>query len=460
LDRRLIAFAVLAGTAASAAPRAHLAAKPLFRPAPAPAVPPGGDPPISYTARKGDNLYNLGRFYLVHLGDYRVVQKLNKVSNPYRLRIGTKLAIPRSLLRSDLLQARVVSFRGSATIDGKAAILGATVGEGGLIRTGPNASISVVLADGSTVTLPSQSLVRVERLRRFHLTNELDRLFKLEDGRSETHVTPRTNGRDRFEMRTPISVAAVRGTDFRVSLLDSGRTSTAEVLDGHVDFAGIGAEVMLDPGTGARFAADGAIGPIPLLPPPDILDPAQIQSEPDLAFHIAPLPGAAHYRMQIAKDAGFLDILGETVVDQPQASLSALPNGDYFVRVTAMDVNEIEGQPHVVAFERHLNAVRATIEPQSGHRYLFKWQNLGEGEHMFRFFMARADAPESPVIDEPVLVRKSLVITNLLPGDYVWRVQASEVSNGKRYANWSSPQTFTVAAKPGPATSRAKPPAS
>jgi len=456
--KRFVALAVVAGMAAPAAPRARAPAMPSRTISAATRF--DGEPPISYVVRKGDNLYNLARFYMLRLGDYRIVQKLNQVRNPYRLPIGKTLIIPRSLLKSDGLVARVVAFRGAVTIDGKAIGLGTVVGEGGQIRTGLNASISMALADGSTVTLPSQSLIRVERLRRVQLTNELDRLFRLVSGRSETRVTPRTNGRDRFEIRTPISVAAVRGTDFRVSLLDEGRTSTAEVLEGKVDFTGVGTEVMLDPGTGARFAADGAVGPVPLLAPPNILHAARIQAEVELAFDIVPLPGAIGYRVQIAKDAGFLDILQEGVFARPQVSLPAPTNGDYFVRVTGIDANRIEGEPYVLAFERHLNAVRGEMAPLHGHDYLFKWQNMGAGEHLFRFFLARVDAPDRPVIDEPALTRKSLVVTNLLPGDYVWRVQASEVSDGRRYANWSRPQTFTVAGKPGRANARAKPPAS
>ena len=459
MDKRLIALVVLAGTVGPAAAETH-PSQPAAQTIPGMSPLHMVDPPITYAVRKGDNLYNLARFYMLRLDDYRIVQKLSRVRNPYALRIGKTLTIPRSVLRSDRLAAKVIAFRGSATVDGKAVALGALISEGAHIRTGANAYMSIGLADGSTVTLPSQSQVRVERLRRIHLTNELDRLFTLEDGRTQTQVTPRTNGRDRFEMRTPISVAAVRGTDFRVSLLNGGQTSTAEVLEGHVDFTGIGTEVMLDPGTGARFATSQTVGPVPLLPAPDILDPANIQYEQDLSFRLIPLAGAVHYRVQIARDAGFLDIMEETVVSELQARLPALPNGDYFVRVTAIDVNAIEGRPRVVAFERHLNAVRGTFQLLRKHRYLFKWQNMGEGEHAFRFFLARADTPERPVIDEPALSRKDLVITNLAAGEYVWRVQASEVSNGRRYANWSSPQTFTVAGRPGRMKPRAKPPAS
>lgn len=458
MDKRLFALALLAGPAVSAASHARspieVAAAPFAIPVPT------DDPPISYVAHKGDNLYNLALHYMHRLSDYVIVQKLNKIRDPRRIPIGTSVLIPRPLLRSDPLQAKVIAFRGAATLDGQPVGLGTIVNEGGRIKTGPNAFLSIGLADGSTITLPSQTTVRVERLRRFRLTNEMERLFRIDDGRTQTEVTPRTNGRDLFEMRTPISVAAVRGTDFRVSVLDAGKAATAEVLGGHVGLAGGGAESTLDPGTGARVTAEGTTGPIKLLPPPDIADPARIQSEPELVFRIEPLDQAIRYRVQIARDAGFLDMTEEVLVDRPQASLPPVPNGDYFVRVTGIDSNEIEGLPRVVGFERHLNALRVAVEPLGGRRYLFKWQDLGEGTHQYRFVVTREDAPDSPVIDEPGLTDKSFVATDLPPGDYVWRVQTSGVSNGKIYSNWSTQQTLTVAGEVIPAKKRAKPPAS
>ena len=456
MRKGLIALALLTGTAASGAPRVL----PVATPAAAKPATPDSDPPISYTARKGDNLYNLALHYMQHLSDYRIVQTLNHIRDPYRIPVGTNILIPRPLLRSDPLQAKVIAFRGATTINGQAAVLGAAISEGGRIQTGQNAFLSIGLTDGSTITLPSQTSVRVERLRRFRLTNEMERLFHIDDGRTQTEVTPRTNGRDRFEMRTPISVAAVRGTDFRVAVFYGGKAATAEVLGGHVGLAGGGAETTLDPGVGARVTADGTTGPVKLLPPPDVVDPARIQSEAELVFAVAPLDKAARFRFQIARDAGFLDITEETIADRPQVSLPSVPNGDYFVRVTAIDANEIEGLPRVTGFERHLNAIRATVESLGGRRYLFKWQDLGEGTHQYRFVIARADAPDSPVIDEPALTARSFVATDLPPGDYIWRVQTGGVSNGKSYSNWSTPQTLTVAGETKPAKKRAKPPAS
>jgi len=451
---KLLALALLTGTAATAiaAPGPPVASpvRPILA---------NGEPPLAYTVGRGDNLYTLALRNFMRLDDYRVVQRLNHVRDPYRLPIGSILLIPRPLLKTDALQAKIIAFRGATTIDGQPAMLGVAIGEGQRIRTGPNAFLSVGLADGSTITLPSQSLIRIERLRRFRLTGEMERLFKLENGRSQSAVTPRTNDRDRFEIRTPISAAAVRGTDFRVALLDGGKAATTEVLSGHVDLAGGGTNAMLDPGVGARVTVEGTTGPVKLLPAPEIADPARVQSDPNLSFRILPPEKAARFRVQIAKDAGFLDIVEEGLSDGTQATLPPVTNGDYFVRVTAIDMDDIEGLPRVVAFERYLNAVHTTVEPLAGgRRFLFKWQDLGEGTHHYRFTIARVDAPDRPVIDEPMLSAQSFVATNLPPGDYVWRVQTSGTVNGKSYSNWSTAQTLTVAGE-SKSKKRAKPPA-
>ena len=94
MTKRLIAFALLAATTASAA---------LSAPVSQPDGPAVSDPPVSYMVRKGDNLYDLALHYMRRLADYRIVQKLNHVRDPRRLPIAHTLLIPRALLRSDPL---------------------------------------------------------------------------------------------------------------------------------------------------------------------------------------------------------------------------------------------------------------------------------------------------------------------------------------------------------------------
>jgi len=432
--RRATAFAVVAMAVAvvataNAAPPQPAAAGPMFR----------------YVTRPGDNLYTLADAYLIRLQDYRIVQRLNHVRNPYRLPIGRMLSIPRALLRTVPLTGRVVAFRGDAIADGRPVRIGTRIGEGGRIQTGANAFLTMALDDGSKISIPSQTQISVERLQRVLISGELERLFRLEAGRTETEVTPRRNPTDRFEIRTPLSVAAVRGTHFRVAVSDDGKAATAGVIHGQVAVTSKESEIRLEPGQGARTTAAGTEPTVPLLPEPSLLRPGRLQADSDLSFAIADVTGAAQYRFQIATDAGFMDLVEETTGTTAAATLPAVPNGNYFVRATAIDANGIEGLPHIYSFERYLNFVRTSVDPLPGRRrYRFRWQVAGDGKHHFRFVLAPAANPGQPVIDEPALETEELVITDLTPGTYVWRVMTTSTDGYAVRSNWSPAQTLTV----------------
>jgi hypothetical protein len=407
----------------------------------------GGEPHLIYTIRAGDNLYTLAQAYLVHLSDYREVQRLNRIRNPYRLAVGHGLMLPRRLLRTAPLQARIIAFRGQVAASGRALRQGDMLGEGATVETGGNAFVSLGLADGSTVTLPSQSSVRIERLRRVVISNEIERVFVLEAGRSQSRVTPMHTAGDRFEMRTRSAVAAVRGTDFRVAVLDEGRATSTELLGGSVALGGAGAETTLQPGQGAKVTALGLTQPIALLPPPSLSDPGRPQSDQDLRFKVEPAPAAVRYRVQVATDAGFLDLVEEATGEGDTITLPSVPNGDYFVRITAIDANDLEGRPRVYSFDRYLNAVRTRAEQQGGgRRYLFRWQDIGEGSHHYRFVLASVATPAIPLIDQPALLSHSFVALDLPPGEYVWRLQTTSIAQGRVRSSWSEPQALTVSA--------------
>jgi hypothetical protein len=404
---------------------------------------------VHYVAKRGDNLYTLAKVYMVRLAFYAQVQALNHVKDPRRIPIGTNLLIPRVLLKSRPLEAKVVAFRGPTTLNGAQIGIGSIIGEGGRLQTGANAFLSMSLADGTTITLPSQTSVRVERLRRYLITNEMERVFRVDDGRAQTQVTPRINAHDRFQMRTPISVAAVRGTDFRVAVLDGGKAASSEVLGGHVGLSGDKGEATLDAGVGAKVSEAGVTPPIPLLPEPALVDAARVQDDEPLHFRLQPVTGAIRYRVQVAADAGFLNLIEERLSDRPDATLPGLADGDYFVRLTAIDTNELEGKPRVYGFHRALNVLSASATELPGRRYLFKWRAAGEGGRRYRLVLARAAAPDRPVIDEPGLTSDSFVATGLPAGDYVWHVQMTTIEGGAVRSTATDPQTLTVAGGAG-----------
>ncbi|HWW27413.1 MAG TPA: FecR domain-containing protein, partial [Caulobacter sp.] len=224
----LAAVLALASGPALGAPRAS--AKPS-KPAAAPV-----DPPVRYVVRRGDTLFDLGRAYLRRTNDYRHVQRANQISRPRVMPVGKTLTIQADLLKTQPIDARLSAFSGRVEIetDGRRvpAEKGMTLREGQRVITGPGAFATFEMEDASRVTLPSNTAMRVVRLRNVVLTNAPQRVFRLDEGRSAIQATPNPNPNARFEVRTPVSISAVRGTEFRVATAE-GRSRT-EVLKGAV----------------------------------------------------------------------------------------------------------------------------------------------------------------------------------------------------------------------------------
>src|SRR3546814_12844687 len=64
-----------------------------------------------------------------------------------------------------------------------------------------------------------------------------------------------------------------------------------------------------------------------------------------------------------------IDVIDELVTKTPEANFASLPNGTYFVRVTAIDANGLEGRPSTYAFERRLNRISTSLEERRAGRY-------------------------------------------------------------------------------------------
>lgn len=413
---------------------------------------------IAYTIAKGDNLYTLAARFLARTSHYSIVQRVNNISDPYRLKVGSRIAIPRKLLRKEPIRAVVQSYRGAVQIvrgDLRRSVsLGMPLMEGDVIETGHNSFLTLYLPDESRVALPSRSAIRIQRLRRTLLAGSVERLFTILNGRARAVVAPMADPESDFRFSTPVAVSAVRGTEFRMRYSAESRRATTEVLEGVVAFdasatkaAPIAADatpqaVRAGYGTASDFAQ-----PLALLPAPELLAPARIQDEEQLQFTLKPLDGAVRYRVEIAADAGFIDVLNEAEAASTDATLPALPDGSYFVRVTGIDRSGLEGMPATYGFERRLNRVEASVESgrAGGYRqYLFRWRTLDTDNAQYRFQLALNRDGSEPIVDELGLGGTSFVVTDLPPGVFYWRVQTVEVENGRVYQKWSPIQELRI----------------
>src|SRR5690606_21377918 len=164
----------------------------------------------------------------------------------------------------------------------------------------------------------------------------------------ESQVAPHDTGVGRFEIRTPVSITGVRGTQLRVHANDQG--SQSEVLTGaaalSTETAG---SARLQRGQGAAVTASGKLlGVKTLLPAPDLSEPLRESGSWSISF--PPLAGASTYLVRVAGDPKGARLYASQQVSVPQASFRAPGAGTYYVMVRGVDADGLNGMDAVQPF--------------------------------------------------------------------------------------------------------------
>jgi hypothetical protein len=404
---------------------------------------------IWYVIRQGDTLYGLSRSFLVPERRWEALLRLAAIRDPKRLPVGRKLLIPRAWLRFKVEPARLAGYRGtvSLSISGRtiAPSAGLAIGEGSEIATAGNSFATLMLADRSQVVIPSQSRVRVRELRRILLTGAIDYRIDVEQGRLETKVTPLEQPSGRYQIHTPISMTAVRGTEFRVSFEDERRAAATEVLAGTVTFSPSENEtgLRLERSFGATLDREGGSRVEKLLTAPDLDEPPALQTKDAVEFRVRKLEGSSRYRAVIASDAGFIDNIAEQFSDDGAFALADIPNGNLFVRVSAIAPSGLEGMAQSYSFRRRLASIRGSVEA-GDDGYRFRWAGAGGGVRRYRFQLRRDTPQGTLVVDEVALARDALTLRRLKAGVYYWRVGLAQLEDGELTESWTEPEKLTV----------------
>jgi hypothetical protein len=401
---------------------------------------------VRYVVKPKDTLYELDRSFIVRPKTWHVLLPLSGTRSPRRLPIGRTLAIPRAWLRSTPDTARLVSFRGTVSVGTGAHMAaptaGMAIGENTHIVTGANSFVTLRLADGSRVTLPSQSGVVIGAMRRLLLTGAIEYRLDLDQGRIQTSVTPLKDPSGRYRISTPLTMTAVRGTEFRVSYDSTRSVAATEVLAGTVAVSHGEQSVLVPRSFGGAVGATGQIHSEKLLAAPDLIDPGKSQRDDAVAFHLAPVAGASAYRIVLATDAGFVDNYAERIAPGVDFSLSDVPDGNQFIRVSAIATDGLEGMAQSYAFARRLASIHASTVSQDTDGYHFRWFGAGDGDRHYRFQLLAGSPDGVPMVDEVGLVRDELAVRRLRPGVYYWRV-AVYLPDAE---NWTNFEKLTIGA--------------
>lgn len=407
---------------------------------------PDGD--ITYTVQPADTLYGLTGEYLVNAAAMNEIRRINRVRNPRLMQIGRTLKIPRRLLKYRPVDLVLQNFSGAVRLSLRNRAISPSIGlairEGLEIETGRNSFVSIAGTGNSRVSIPSNSRAQIVDARRYLINDQIDIQLRVLKGRGEV-VAPKIDGEGRYRMGTPLSVTAVRGTDFRVAFEPDSEVSLTEVIEGDVLVAAGANELATGAGFGVASAGEMLGDKEELLPAPELIEPGKIQTAETVAFAIEPLDGAAGYRTQIARDAGFVDVVTEIINETQEAEFPPLEDGRYFVRSRAISEVGLEGFSRVFTFRRKRVGVAAAAEPAPfDDAFKFAWRTEGDGESTHAFQLWRADKPGELLVDEVGLSNSAVLISSLNPGTYGWRVATFQIDEGDVIKVWGPVQELNI----------------
>ena len=423
------------------------------------------EPVHLYTAVPGDTLIHLGQRLLVDPSRWPEIASANAMRNPNYFRAGTVLRIPLRLMHTEPVPATLLNVSGQATSGaGVPWAAGQSVDESAEVHTGADGHVTLRLVDGTSLRLRPASQLKVRESRRVRGTDSVRSATRLEQGRVEVEAKPARAGRPGFEIDTPQGVLGVRGTEFRVASDPVQQVTRGEVLTGAVAFAdrsgGATAE-NVPAGFGTVIGATGGVAtPVRLLGPPDISALPTLHERLLVRFAIPDLAGATAYRGQVARNPKFDDVVADLTSATPELRFAGLPDGDYILRVRAIDAQGLEGQDADLPFKLKARpeaplpsapTPRAVLHADHAE---FAWA-ANEQAQSYRLQVATDETFKQPLHDLKDLRSLNLKIDDLRPGNYHWRM--ASVRAGDDRGPWGATQNFEL--RPLPATPIPKPPA-
>lgn len=406
-----------------------------------------------YRIQPGDTLITLTDAWLAPPRTWRDLQKLNRVPDPLRLKPGSTLRMPVAWLKREASVAEAVFTRGQVTRQrgsaNEALAAGATLHSGDRIRTSAQSSASLRFADGSRLLVPPDSDVTLEQLLVLGRGALPAVRIGVQQGGADSRVAPNAQRVPLYEIRTPHVNLGVRGTEFRVQM--AGGATRMQVLSGAVHADGLGPDVV----AGQGLLAEGKARSVaPLLPAPDLSGLAAVAERLPLRLSWTGGPtGALTWRAQLYARGDFDRLLLDDTVGEPTANWAEardLPDGDYTLRVRAIDARGQEGLAADAPIRLQarpeppfIQAPAAGAVSYTGGMALAWTRNTAAPN--VRLQIAR-DAGFKDLVLQPAPIDGANHDVRLPDGVYHWRIASVEA--GGRSGPFGDPQSFEI--KPPP----------
>ena len=307
------------------------------------------DHSIEFVVKDGDNLYNICDKILDNPEDWRWIAMVNQIKNPHQIFPGQKLIIPTRLLKGIPIDGLVTFIKGVVSIklsgaeEWKNLQLNDKITQGNWIRTSPQGTIEISFENHFSVLLRPNTTIEITSARKKSAIYMMYKLF-LDIGKTISTIKKSTGKETRFEIETPSAVAAARGTEFRAGV-DSDVTTRLEVLAGKVDVTAAKSKVEVSAGEGTMVKKDQRPEvPVKLLPPPALRNFQPLYRAMPLDFQFESITGANSYRVMLARDKAFKDVIkNEIITPQETLKFAGIEDGIYFLQSRTINHAGLEG---------------------------------------------------------------------------------------------------------------------
>lgn len=387
-----------------------------------------------YSVKKGDTLWSLASGYLIDASYLKKIQRLNNISDPLDLPVGSKIKIPTEWLKpisvpvyADAIEGIIELIKktgGSSTLK-----KGDVLEVGDRVLTNKNSSVLLKFKDDTSVIVEENSDLEIETLIQPKDNAQSKIQLHLKKGRVETNVDSSKKYKTEFIIRTPVSMTSVRGTRYRVSAMPEDDVSHTEVLEGVVDVSNVGEtqKILKDYGT-VVLKGQSPMPPIKLLDPPSVTDIPKVFGVFPAHFTLPDLDAKQKYRLQISKNEGFQSILFNETFLSSVIQLPELPDATYQARIRQIDQYGLEGKNAYFSIVFNTEPKAPTLlEPKSEAGFVdnkldFSWEK-GKAGNTYLFQLS-STKDFSQLLVNKNNISSSHVAWNkeLEDGKYYWRV--------------------------------------
>ena len=309
-----------------------------------------------YTFKPGDSIWKIAKKYTTSVNNWVKINKINSIrQGPDRkIRPGTRIVIPVSMLKKQPTPAIVLSISGGATLvrpngNERKLAAGDKLYAGDKVITKEKQRLLMQFADESELQVLANSEVVLDQISYHKDTGMADTRIRLNIGSVNTSVKKQKSD-SHYEIRTPASVTAVRGTAFRLST-GADAISRTEVTEGIVNVSAGEAEQNVKQQYGIIAEKDK-----PLPPPVKLLDAPESKikvnkNEGEMLASWRALNGAEYYRYELSRDDKFNDIVVASTTKENKVDVASLDPGQYYFRVSGVHENKLQGLNSVSPFE-------------------------------------------------------------------------------------------------------------